>query len=81
MQQRNEPQLVPFTPGVGPPPRRRLLTVPEVAAELRISERSVYYLIQDGYLRALRSTRGRAIYQIDAEDVQRYIEELKQGMW
>jgi excisionase family DNA binding protein len=50
----------------------RFATVPEVAALLRVSRMTVYRLIRQGDLPAVRVGRG---YRIREEDVDRYLQE------
>lgn len=45
----------------------RLLTVSEVAADLRVSNMTVYRLIRNGELPALRVGRNYRIRQVDLE--------------
>ncbi|MFZ3062877.1 MAG: helix-turn-helix domain-containing protein [Actinomycetota bacterium] len=49
---------------------KRLLTVPEVAAMLRVSTMTVYRLIKRGELSAIRVGRG---YRITSQAVDRYL--------
>lgn len=57
------------------PPRTRLLTVPEAASRLNLSSRSVWAMIADGRLPALRF--GVRATRVDAADVERLIAEAK----
>lgn len=49
---------------------QRLLTVEEVASDLRVSKMTVYRLIKQGTLPAVRVGRG---YRIKAQQVERYL--------
>ena len=51
---------------------RRLLTLPETAAELRYSERTVRRLIDAGELRAVQFGRGRAL-RIPRTEIERLL--------
>ncbi len=48
----------------------RLLTVSEVARQLRVSNMTVYRLIKAGHLAAVRVGRG---YRIREDDIRRYL--------
>ncbi|MDQ3766639.1 MAG: helix-turn-helix domain-containing protein [Actinomycetota bacterium] len=48
----------------------RLLTVSEVAHQLRVSNMTVYRLIKAGHLAAVRVGRG---YRIREDDIRRYL--------
>lgn len=50
----------------------RFLTVGEVARHLRVSNMTVYRLVKQGQLAAVRVGRG---YRIREEDVRRYLEQ------
>ncbi|MCL2395662.1 MAG: helix-turn-helix domain-containing protein [Acidimicrobiaceae bacterium] len=50
--------------------RTRYVTVAEVAAQLRVSNMTVYRLVQSGALPALRVGRS---YRIREDDVDRYL--------
>jgi len=50
--------------------RSGFVTVAEVAAQLRVSNMTVYRLVQSGQLPAVRVGRS---YRIRAEDVDRYL--------
>lgn len=52
--------------------RSRFVTVSEVAEQLRVSNMTVYRLVQSGQLPAVRVGRS---YRIRAEDVDRYLAE------
>ncbi|MDQ2725669.1 MAG: helix-turn-helix domain-containing protein [Actinomycetota bacterium] len=52
--------------------RSRFVTVSEVADQLRVSNMTVYRLVQSGQLPAVRVGRS---YRIRAEDVDRYLAE------
>jgi excisionase family DNA binding protein len=52
------------------PPLGRFLTVAEVARRLRVSNMTVYRLINSGQLPAVRVGRG---YRIRADDVDKYL--------
>jgi excisionase family DNA binding protein len=54
----------------GPFPEVRFVTVNEVAMALRVSRMTVYRLIKQGDLPALRVGRG---YRIREQDVHRYL--------
>jgi excisionase family DNA binding protein len=49
----------------------RLLTVAEVARQLRVSNMTVYRLVKSGQLPSLRVGRG---YRLREEDVRKYLE-------
>lgn len=51
-------------------PRSRFVTVGEVADQLRVSNMTVYRLVQSGRLPAVRVGRS---YRIREEDVDRYL--------
>ncbi|HYA45762.1 MAG TPA: helix-turn-helix domain-containing protein [Acidimicrobiales bacterium] len=51
-------------------PRSRYVTVAEVADQLRVSNMTVYRLVQSGQLPAVRVGRS---YRIREEDVDRYL--------
>jgi len=53
-------------------PRTELLTVAQVAARLSISQRTVWSMIADGRLPAIRLARRAT--RVDAADVERLIE-------
>ena len=53
-------------------PDQRYVTVAEVAAQLRVSNMTVYRLIQSGELPATRVGRS---YRLREEDVDRYLAE------
>jgi excisionase family DNA binding protein len=57
-------------PALEPPPVE-ILTVPEVAAKLRISETSVYRLIGDGHLNAVNAGARRRV--VSDEELDRFI--------
>ena len=48
-----------------------ILTVPEIAAELRISETSVYRLVHDGHLRVVKA--GIRRYVVSREELDNFI--------
>lgn len=48
----------------------KLLTVTEVASMLRVSKMTVYRLLKNGNLNAVRVGRG---YRIDKIDIERYL--------
>ena len=50
----------------------RLVTVAEVARQLRVSNMTVYRIVKSGQLPAMRVGRG---YRIREEDVRRYLEQ------
>ncbi len=50
--------------------RSRFVTVSEVAGQLRVSNMTVYRLVQSGQLPAVRVGRS---YRIQADDVDRYL--------
>ena len=52
--------------------RSRYVTVAEVAGQLRVSNMTVYRLVQSGQLPAIRVGRS---YRIREEDVDRYLAE------
>lgn len=52
--------------------RSRFVTVSEVASQLRVSNMTVYRLVQSGQLPAVRVGRS---YRIRADDVDRYLGE------
>ncbi|MDQ2727022.1 MAG: helix-turn-helix domain-containing protein [Actinomycetota bacterium] len=52
--------------------RSRFVTVSEVADQLRVSNMTVYRLVQSGQLPAVRVGRS---YRIRADDVDRYLAE------
>jgi excisionase family DNA binding protein len=52
--------------------RSRFVTVSEVAEQLRVSNMTVYRLVQSGQLPAVRVGRS---YRIRADDVDRYLAE------
>lgn len=52
--------------------RSRFVTVREVANQLRVSNMTVYRLVQSGQLPAVRVGRS---YRIRADDVDRYLSE------
>lgn len=52
--------------------RSRFLTVAEVARQLRVSNMTVYRLVQAGELPAVRVGRS---YRINADDLDRYLAE------
>ena len=54
--------------------RSRFVTVGEVAAALRVSNMTVYRLVQSGQLPAVRVGRS---YRIREEDVDRYLAALR----
>lgn len=56
--------------------RTALLTVPEVAHELRMSERKVWLMLQRGDLH--RVTEGRSV-RIRRDDMERWIDEHSEG--
>lgn len=49
---------------------KRLLTVNEVASDLRVSKMTVYRLIKQGNLPAVRVGRG---YRIKSQTIERYL--------
>ena len=49
----------------------KILTVPEIAAELRISETSVYRLVHDGHLRVVKA--GIRRYVVSREELDNFI--------
>jgi len=53
-------------------PRSRYVTVAEVAGQLRVSNMTVYRLVQAGQLTAVRVGRS---YRIREEDVDRFLAE------
>ena len=55
--------------------RTELLTVPEAAERLNLSQRSVWAMIADGRLPALRF--GIRATRVDAADIERLIAEAK----
>ncbi|MGE0229551.1 MAG: helix-turn-helix transcriptional regulator [Dehalococcoidia bacterium] len=57
------------------PGRTELLTVPEAARRLNLSQRSVWVMIADGRLPALRF--GVRATRVDAADVERLIADAK----
>jgi excisionase family DNA binding protein len=57
---------------VGSPLSGRFLTVAEVARALRVSNMTVYRLVNSGQLPAVRVGRG---YRIRDEDVRRYLQQ------
>lgn len=52
----------------------RLLTVPEVAHILHVCTKTVYRLINDGFLRKIQAKPGKRI-RIPAAELRRYIED------
>ena len=50
----------------------RFLTVGEVARQLRVSNMTIYRIVNSGHLPAVRVGRG---YRIREEDVRRYLEQ------
>jgi excisionase family DNA binding protein len=59
------------SPSSDEPPLGRFLTVAEVAQRLRVSNMTVYRLINSGQLPAVRVGRG---YRIRTDDVHKYLE-------
>ena len=55
-----------------PPPVAPLMTVAEVAKRLRVSNMTVYRLVNSGQLPAVRVGRG---YRIRQDDVHKYLDE------
>ena len=60
----------PSTPQGGDPFMSRFLTVAEVAHHLRVSNMTVYRLVNSGQLSAVRVGRG---YRIREDDVRTYL--------
>lgn len=56
----------------GPSFMGRLLTVAEVARQLRVSNMTVYRLIKGGQLAAVRVGRG---YRIREDDIRKYLQQ------
>jgi excisionase family DNA binding protein len=61
----------PLTPQSGDPFLSQFLTVAEVARHLRVSNMTVYRLVNSGQLSAVRVGRG---YRIREDDVRTYLE-------
>jgi excisionase family DNA binding protein len=61
----------PSTPQSGDPFMSQFLTVAEVARHLRVSNMTVYRLVNSGQLSAVRVGRG---YRIREDDVRTYLE-------
>lgn len=59
------------------PPAARLLKISEAASYLSVSERSVWFLIQDGRLPSIHWNRTR---RIDRDDIDRFIQQQKTGV-
>lgn len=56
-----------------------LMTVDEVAKELRVNARKVYQLIQSGELAAMNiGTEGRKIFRINRVDLDAFLESRRQ---
>lgn len=56
-----------------------LMTVDEVAKELRVNARKVYQLIQSGELAAMNiGTEGRKIFRINRGDLDAFLESRRQ---
>lgn len=56
-----------------------LMTVDEVAKELRVNARKVYQLIQSGELSAMNiGTEGRKIFRINRVDLDAFLESRRQ---
>lgn len=51
-----------------------LLTVEEVARELRVSAMTVYRLIHAKELQAVRAGTGRAAYRIERQELDRFVD-------
>ncbi len=49
---------------------KKLLTVTEVASDLRVSKMTIYRMIKDGSLSAIRVGRG---YRIKAQTIEQYL--------
>ena len=62
----------PERPALRDPFTDRLLTVAEVARQLRVSNMTVYRLIKSGDMPAIRIGRG---YRLREQDVKRYLEQ------
>jgi excisionase family DNA binding protein len=60
------------TPKPAPSTMGRFLTVTEVARQLRVSNMTVYRLVNSGQLPAVRVGRG---YRITEEGVRKYLEQ------
>lgn len=56
-------------------PQTELLTIPQVAARLSLSQRAVWAMIADGRLPAIRL--GHRATRVDATDVERLIAEAR----
>ncbi len=64
--------MVPVKPTDSRRPAGQFVTVAEVAAQLRVSNMTVYRLVQAGQLPAVRVGRS---YRLREEDVDRYLAE------
>jgi excisionase family DNA binding protein len=62
--------VVPVKPSDSRRPESQFVTVAEVAAQLRVSNMTVYRLVQAGDLPAVRVGRS---YRLREEDVDRYL--------
>ena len=62
----------PSAPSGSDPFMSRFLTVAEVARHLRVSNMTVYRLVNSGQLSAVRVGRG---YRIREDDVRKYLEQ------